>query len=177
MKKKNPTLQDPQSDTLLVLSLSMCDVQNYLTHTKSRRLEQTNTTHPFPGVTVIKSWNPACCVQIRQTLEKQGCSVVGWYHSHPLCQPDPSLRDIDCQMHHQLSMKGPGGIYLPCVGLILCEFFTCHVSAEFPSCTLAVRLIFFFSIMLTTLPIYFLSCLQQFLFISFMFPTLLRVFF
>ena len=59
--------------------------------------------------------------------------MVGWYHSHPLCQPDPSLRDIDCQMHHQLSMKGPGGIYLPCVGLILCQFSICYSFAKFLS--------------------------------------------
>lgn len=64
-------------------------------------------------------------VQIRQGMVKQGCSLVGWYHSHPHSQADPTLKDIDCQTSYQLRMKGPGGVYLPCLGLIFCKSFCC----------------------------------------------------
>ncbi|XP_041374935.1 MPN domain-containing protein-like [Gigantopelta aegis] len=53
----------------------------------------------------------------------QSClQLVGWYHSHPHCQPDPSLKDIDCQMSYQLKMKGSGTTYHPCLGFIVSAF-------------------------------------------------------
>ncbi len=55
-------------------------------------------------------------------MARLGISVVGWYHSHPHSQADPSLRDMDSQMEYQLKLKGDGHIYQPCLGLILCEF-------------------------------------------------------
>lgn len=30
-------------------------------------------------------------------IEQHGLAVVGWYHSHPVFQPDPSVRDIENQ--------------------------------------------------------------------------------
>ncbi|GFS09548.1 MPN domain-containing protein [Elysia marginata] len=60
--------------------------------------------------------------EIRRSMRQKGMMVVGWYHSHPACPPDPSLRDLDCQMAYQLRMRGSGAIYLPCVGFILSPF-------------------------------------------------------
>ncbi|GFO12957.1 mpn domain protein [Plakobranchus ocellatus] len=60
--------------------------------------------------------------EIRRSMRQKEMMVVGWYHSHPTCPPDPSLRDLDCQMAYQLRMRGSGAIYLPCVGFILSPF-------------------------------------------------------
>lgn len=59
--------------------------------------------------------------QIRRNMKIKNLMVVGWYHSHPYCPPDPSIRDIDCQMSYQLKMRGSGSMYLPCIGFILCK--------------------------------------------------------
>ncbi|GAB6028918.1 Myb-like, SWIRM and MPN domains 1 [Chamberlinius hualienensis] len=34
-------------------------------------------------------------------LQQSGCSIVGWYHSHPTFAPNPSVRDIDTQTKFQ----------------------------------------------------------------------------
>ena len=59
--------------------------------------------------------------QIRHNMHRLGITVVGWYHSHPHSQADPSLRDMDSQMEYQLKLKGEGHIYQPCLGIILCK--------------------------------------------------------
>ena len=59
--------------------------------------------------------------QIRHNMHRLGITVVGWYHSHPHSQADPSLRDMDSQMEYQLKLKGDGHIYQPCLGIILCK--------------------------------------------------------
>ncbi|XP_069107472.1 MPN domain-containing protein-like [Argopecten irradians] len=60
--------------------------------------------------------------EIRKQMNRVGLSLVGWYHSHPYCQPDPSVKDIDCQMSYQLRMKGKGSTYFPCVGCIVAPY-------------------------------------------------------
>ncbi|XP_021366101.1 MPN domain-containing protein-like [Mizuhopecten yessoensis] len=60
--------------------------------------------------------------EIRKQMTRVGLSLVGWYHSHPYCQPDPSVKDIDCQMSYQLRMKGKGSTYFPCVGCIVAPY-------------------------------------------------------
>ena len=59
--------------------------------------------------------------QIRKTMVERGLSLVGWYHSHPYAQPDPSLNDIDAQMDYQLQLKGYGNTYHPCLAMIVCK--------------------------------------------------------
>ncbi|XP_059175275.1 MPN domain-containing protein-like isoform X2 [Physella acuta] len=60
--------------------------------------------------------------EIRRGMKQKNQMVVGWYHSHPYCQPDPSIRDVDCQMSYQLKMRGSGSMYLPCIGFIVSPF-------------------------------------------------------
>ena len=54
-------------------------------------------------------------------MERRGLTLVGWYHSHPESQPDPSLRDIEAQMQYQHVLRGTGNSYHPCLGIIICE--------------------------------------------------------
>ncbi|CAL1535375.1 unnamed protein product [Lymnaea stagnalis] len=60
--------------------------------------------------------------EIRRSMKQKNQMVVGWYHSHPYCPPDPSIRDVDCQMSYQLMMRGSGSMYLPCLGFIVSPF-------------------------------------------------------
>ena len=59
--------------------------------------------------------NPVSQVMVRDAIAKQGMSVVGWYHSHPTFQPDPSVTDIENQANYQNLF----GVNCPFVGLII----------------------------------------------------------
>ncbi|CAM9229228.1 unnamed protein product [Chrysoparadoxa australica] len=56
--------------------------------------------------------------------EHQGLQLVGWYHSHPLFQPDPSVVDI---ANHSLQQK-QNSDGRPFVGLIVGTYDTSHVT-------------------------------------------------
>lgn len=50
--------------------------------------------------------------------------LVGWYHSHPKFQAEPSLRDCDAQLDFQIRMRGSSDTtYTPCVSTIVCKYF------------------------------------------------------
>ena len=42
--------------------------------------------------------------------------------SYPYCLPEPSVKDVDCQMAYQLKMKGSKSTYFPCIGVINCKY-------------------------------------------------------
>lgn len=46
--------------------------------------------------------DPVSQTQASETLAVRGYSVIGWYHSHPAFDPNPSLRDIDTQAKYQV---------------------------------------------------------------------------
>ncbi|XP_023227497.1 MPN domain-containing protein-like [Centruroides sculpturatus] len=57
--------------------------------------------------------------EIRQGLEQRHLTVVGWYHSHPTCSVQPTVKDVDSQMEYQIIMKGENdSTYTPCLGFI-----------------------------------------------------------
>ena len=41
--------------------------------------------------------------QASEEIEKNNMSVVGWYHSHPTFEPNPSIRDIETQLKFQVT--------------------------------------------------------------------------
>lgn len=47
--------------------------------------------------------DPVSQTQASELLGVKGHSVVGWYHSHPAFDPNPSLRDIDTQAKYQVT--------------------------------------------------------------------------
>src|SRR5256885_1922849 len=57
--------------------------------------------------------DPESAVETREIIQKQGLSIIGWYHSHPTFCPDPSLKDIDTQSAYQMLSED-----CPFVGLI-----------------------------------------------------------
>ena len=60
-------------------------------------------------------------VQIRLAMKARDLVVVGWYHSHPTYQSDPSVRDIATQQHYQKCLKVEKFESEPCVGFIICK--------------------------------------------------------
>lgn len=46
--------------------------------------------------------DPVSQTQASETLAARGYSIIGWYHSHPAFDPNPSIRDIDTQAKYQV---------------------------------------------------------------------------
>nr|CAH0107839.1 unnamed protein product [Daphnia galeata] len=62
-------------------------------------------------------------IKIAQSIESAGLCLVGWYHSHPLSPPTPTVQDIDSQLEYQLKLKGSGDQgYRPCIAMISSPF-------------------------------------------------------
>ena len=51
--------------------------------------------------------DPLAEVQVRQAIEKRNMRVVGWYHSHPVFAPQPSIRDVQNQTNYQYLFLDP----------------------------------------------------------------------
>lgn len=54
-----------------------------------------------------------------EKLQQEGYSIVGWYHSHPMFAPNPSVRDLDTQAKFQ-EWFGQGGA--PFLGVIISPY-------------------------------------------------------
>ncbi|KAJ6646474.1 MPN domain-containing protein [Pseudolycoriella hygida] len=58
-------------------------------------------------------------LDIQRAMLKNNLTLVGWYHSHPRCAAQPTLRDCDAQLEYQIKMRGASeATYSPCIGLI-----------------------------------------------------------
>jgi len=66
--------------------------------------------------------DPVGQTRATEAISNLGLSVVGWYHSHPTFQPEPSITDIDNQAIYQQLFQSEvgneGGSVCPFVGLI-----------------------------------------------------------
>lgn len=49
--------------------------------------------------------DPVSEMAARELFEQKGLDVVGWYHSHPTFEPQPSIRDIENQTSYQVKKK------------------------------------------------------------------------
>nr|XP_020667309.1 histone H2A deubiquitinase MYSM1 isoform X1 [Pogona vitticeps] len=63
--------------------------------------------------------DPVSQTQASETLAARGCSIIGWYHSHPAFDPNPSLRDIDTQAKYQNYFSRGGSMF---VGVIISPY-------------------------------------------------------
>ncbi|KAJ1970204.1 hypothetical protein IWQ62_000113 [Dispira parvispora] len=66
--------------------------------------------------------DPTSEMEARTHFAKAGLSVVGWYHSHPTFDPNPSIRDIENQSSYQGLFRRQDG-WEPFVGAIVCPFY------------------------------------------------------
>ncbi|XP_054547721.1 deubiquitinase MYSM1 isoform X2 [Talpa occidentalis] len=63
--------------------------------------------------------DPVSQTQASETLAIRGYSVIGWYHSHPAFDPNPSLRDIDTQAKYQSYFSRGGAKF---IGMIISPY-------------------------------------------------------
>lgn len=78
-------------------------------------------TQAFPCRTSLSQETTASNIEeeIKQDIEKRNLTVVGWYHSHQgKYSNHPTIKDIQNQMEHQITMKDTATGYSPCIGLI-----------------------------------------------------------
>lgn len=66
--------------------------------------------------------DPLAEVQVRQAIEDKQMRVVGWYHSHPVFAPQPSLRDVQNQTNYQYLFHDPLVNMMPFIGVIVSPF-------------------------------------------------------
>ena len=77
--------------------------------------------------------DPISQMKAGDAIEHQGMSVVGWYHSHPSFQPDPSLMDIHNQGSYQQLFQPKSDnsdAICPFVGLIVGTYDPKNPTAE-----------------------------------------------
>ncbi|XP_045147739.1 deubiquitinase MYSM1 isoform X1 [Echinops telfairi] len=63
--------------------------------------------------------DPVSQTQASETLALRGYRVIGWYHSHPAFDPNPSLRDIDTQAKYQSYFSRGGAKF---IGMIVSPY-------------------------------------------------------
>ncbi|XP_048352612.1 deubiquitinase MYSM1 isoform X2 [Sphaerodactylus townsendi] len=63
--------------------------------------------------------DPVSQTQASETLAARGYSIIGWYHSHPAFDPNPSIRDIDTQAKYQNYFSRGGSVF---VGVIISPY-------------------------------------------------------
>ncbi|XP_069837419.1 deubiquitinase MYSM1 isoform X2 [Dendropsophus ebraccatus] len=63
--------------------------------------------------------DPVSQTQASEALHLRGYSVIGWYHSHPAFDPNPSIRDIDTQAKYQSYFSRGGAKFL---GMIISPY-------------------------------------------------------
>ncbi|KAF7244287.1 Histone H2A deubiquitinase MYSM1 [Varanus komodoensis] len=63
--------------------------------------------------------DPVSQTQASETLAARGYSIIGWYHSHPAFDPNPSIRDIDTQAKYQSYFSRGGSMF---VGMIISPY-------------------------------------------------------
>jgi len=67
-------------------------------------IEQAFPCRSLQGVSNVHTnveMDPVSELEIREIAKRRGFQVVGWYHSHPTFQTDPSVRDIENQASYQ----------------------------------------------------------------------------
>jgi len=66
--------------------------------------------------------DPLAEVQVRAAIEGRQMQVVGWYHSHPVFAPQPSIRDVQNQQNYQTLFHDQAFNMFPFVGLIVSPY-------------------------------------------------------
>jgi proteasome lid subunit RPN8/RPN11 len=82
-----------------------------------------STSRGDAGLTDVEM-DPISQIAAGNAIVNQGMTVVGWYHSHPRFQPDPSITDIENQSNYQNLfqsdlLKSQNNSICPFVGLII----------------------------------------------------------
>lgn len=127
LKKTQPFTVSINTNTLMLMDLhchlTTSEVVGYLGGHWNRDTQYVQVVQAFPVKCRFANQKNAETVEeeIRLAMKARGLVVVGWYHSHPTYQADPSVRDIAAQQHYQKCLKMEKSTYEPCLGFIVCK--------------------------------------------------------
>mmetsp|Transcript_6951 Transcript_6951/g.12315 ORF Transcript_6951/g.12315 Transcript_6951/m.12315 type:complete len:1105 (+) Transcript_6951:345-3659(+) len=107
--------------------LSTSEVMGFLAGTFDAEKLSIEIKGAYPGRSMIDGateceMDPMTEVNLREAIQKDGLTVVGWYHSHPTFEPVPSQCDVANQANYQaLFRDGPSNLE-PFLGLIFSPY-------------------------------------------------------
>ncbi|XP_041064442.1 histone H2A deubiquitinase MYSM1 isoform X1 [Carcharodon carcharias] len=126
-EKPEPFLVKVASEALLVMDMhahvSMAEVIGLLggRYSSGNKVLEICVAEPCNSLStgLQCEMDPVSQTQASEALAGRGYSIVGWYHSHPAFDPDPSLRDIDTQAKYQNYFSRGGAQF---VGMIISPY-------------------------------------------------------
>ncbi|KAI7903482.1 uncharacterized protein BX663DRAFT_485634 [Cokeromyces recurvatus] len=74
--------------------------------------------------------DPISEMEAYELFKKKGLKVVGWYHSHPTFEPEPSIRDIANQASYQFLFRDDTLGLEPFIGIIITPYNYMNASFE-----------------------------------------------
>ncbi|XP_045180077.2 MPN domain-containing protein-like isoform X2 [Mercenaria mercenaria] len=134
--KIQPYTVSMSTNSLLLMDfhchLTTSEVVGYLGGKWDQSAQHLSIQQAFPCRCRLSDSQNAALVEeeIRNHMKHLGMSLVGWFHSHPYSLPEPSVRDLECQMSYQLKMKGAKSTYFPCVGIINSPYYGKSLKTE-----------------------------------------------
>jgi proteasome lid subunit RPN8/RPN11 len=107
--------------------LTSSEVVGYLAGSWDIGNHMLNIVQAFPCKVKLGDESQAKIVEeeVKEQLRQRSLSLVGWYHNHGDKAVHPSVKDIECQLEYQVTMKGNECdlAYIPCVGFICSPYF------------------------------------------------------
>ncbi|XP_021518835.1 deubiquitinase MYSM1 isoform X1 [Meriones unguiculatus] len=126
-EKQEPFQVKVASEVLLIMDLhahvSMAEVIGLLggRYSEADKILEVCAAEPCNSLStgLQCEMDPVSQTQASETLALRGYSVIGWYHSHPAFDPNPSLRDIDTQAKYQSYFSRGGAKF---IGMIVSPY-------------------------------------------------------
>ncbi|XP_029474218.1 histone H2A deubiquitinase MYSM1 isoform X2 [Rhinatrema bivittatum] len=160
-EKQEPFQVKVASEALLIMDLhahvSMAEVIGLLggRYSEAEKLVEICAAEPCNSLStgLQCEMDPVSQTLASETLAARGYSVIGWYHSHPAFDPNPSIRDIDTQAKYQSYFSRGGAMF---IGMIVSPYnrnnplpysqLTCLVISDELSCDGSYRLPYKFEV-------------------------------
>uniref|UniRef100_A0A8C3K9J5 Myb-like, SWIRM and MPN domain-containing protein 1 n=1 Tax=Calidris pygmaea TaxID=425635 RepID=A0A8C3K9J5_9CHAR len=126
-EKQEPFQVKVSSEALLIMDLhshvSMAEVIGLLggRYSEANKIVEVCAAEPCNSLStgLQCEMDPVSQTQASETLAARGYSVIGWYHSHPAFDPNPSIRDIDTQAKYQSYFSRGGAMF---IGMIISPY-------------------------------------------------------
>ncbi|XP_060087877.1 deubiquitinase MYSM1 [Heteronotia binoei] len=126
-EKREPFQVKIAPEALLIMDLhahvSMAEVIGLLggRYSKTDEIVEICTAEPCNSLStgLQCEMDPVSQTQASETLAARGYSIIGWYHSHPAFDSNPSIRDIDTQAKYQNYFSRGGSMF---VGVIISPY-------------------------------------------------------
>ncbi|KAJ3256889.1 Myb-like, SWIRM and MPN domains 1, partial [Borealophlyctis nickersoniae] len=124
-----PFRVDVHSNTLIIMDfhahLAHTEIIGLLGGTFDSHSKTLSVRSVFPckslSTGVQCEMDPESEMRARETFASENLEVVGWYHSHPTFEPNPSVRDVENQVAYQTLFQRPDGTE-PFVGAIVSPY-------------------------------------------------------